>query len=81
MSQFSFWREGGGGWIASVLVRVVFDSQQEERGQTESSTVILTFPFISSSVIPVLSGLSIFVSTVQCQLAWPTESRTARGCG
>lgn len=72
---------GNGSRIASLLVRVVFDSRQEERGQTESSTVILTFPFISFSVISLLSGLSIFVSTVQRQLAWPTESRTARGRG
>lgn len=72
-----------GDWsrIASLLARAVFNSQQEERGHSESSTVILTFPFISSSVISLLSGLSIFVSTVQCQLAWPTESRTARGRG
>lgn len=29
--------------------------QEEQRGQVESSTVILTFPLISSSVVPVLS--------------------------
>lgn len=50
---------------------------KRKRGQVESSTVILTFPFISSSVVPVLSGLSVFVGAVQSQLTWPTESRAA----
>lgn len=41
--------------------------------------MILTFPLISSSVVPVLSGLSIFVGAVQCQLARPSESAGGRG--
>lgn len=43
-------------------------------GQVESSTVILAFPLISSSVVPVLSGLPVFVGAVQSQIAWPSES-------
>lgn len=47
---------------------------KRKRWQVESSTVILTFPLISSSVVPVLSGLSVFVGAVQCQLTWPSKS-------
>lgn len=46
----------------------------------ESSTVILTFPFISSTVVPVLSGLSILVGAVQSrQLTRPAEPPRRRG--
>lgn len=41
--------------------------------------MILTFPLISSSVVPVLSGLSIFVGAVQCQLTRPSKSAGGRG--
>lgn len=64
---------GRGGWGSIVCKRM--------RGQVESSTVILTFPFSSSSVVPVLSGLSVFVGAVQCQLTWPSKSRTAGWSG
>lgn len=40
--------------------------------------MILTFPLISSSVVPVLSGLSVFVDAVQSQLPRP-ESPGRRG--
>lgn len=53
--------------------------QEEQRGQVESSTVILTFPLISSSVVPVLSGLSVFMGAVKTQLSWPSESAGRRG--
>lgn len=69
-----------GGWscFGCVTGRVGFSSLQAEKGgQVESSTVILTFPLISSSVVPVLSGLGVFVGAVQCQLTWPSKSRAA----
>lgn len=44
----------------------------------ESSTVILTFPLISS-IVPILSGLSILVSTVQCKLTWCSKSAGGSG--
>ena len=49
-------------------------------GQVESSTVILTFPLISS-VVPVLSGLPVFVGAVQSHLARPSQSGAAGGRG
>lgn len=69
------------GWFGCVIGRSGFSSLQEEKGQVESSTVILTFPLISSSVVPVLSGFCVFVGAVQCQLTWTCESRAAGGCG
>lgn len=64
-------------WFGCVTGRAGLLVCKRKRGQVESSTVILTFPLISSSVVPVLSGLSVFVGAVQCQITWPSKSRTA----
>lgn len=49
---------------------------RERKGAFESSTVILTFPLISS-IVPILSGLSILMSAIQCKLT--RCSKSARG--
>lgn len=60
------------------LMRLCVVCSMRGKGVFESSTVILTFPLISS-IVPILSRLSIFMSTVQCQLTRYSESARGRG--